>query len=219
VDLVVLGYGFVPRAQAFELLGCELRYDEARGHLEVVRDEHGATSVAGVFAAGGGAGLVGAAVAEHEGRLAGIRAAERAGALGAAQAEGRRRPHRARSRALRRLRERLCETTKLRPGLALLMRADTLVCRCEGVTVGDIGRALEHGPADLSSLELLTRVGMGECQGRECAPTLSRCLTASSSEDEDGGGLGRIHARPPLSPVTLGQLAGARPVGAGEPRP
>ena len=50
-----------------------------------------------------------------------------------------------------------------------------------------------------------TRLGMGPCQGRQCGLTLTRILAAEYGQSPAETGFFRI--RPPLKPVTLGELA------------
>ena len=46
----------------------------------------------------------------------------------------------------------------------------TIVCECEGVTVGEIRYAINHlGARTLDDIRRRTRLGMGQCQGRKCA--------------------------------------------------
>ncbi|NEB74882.1 FAD/NAD(P)-binding oxidoreductase, partial [Streptomyces sp. SID14478] len=48
---------------------------------------------------------------------------------------------------------------------------DTLVCRCEEVPAGAVRAAVDAlGATDLRTVKLLTRAGMGWCQGRVCGP-------------------------------------------------
>jgi hypothetical protein len=46
---------------------------------------------------------------------------------------------------------------------------------------------------------------MGPCQGRFCASTVEHIFAAQRAVSV--GSIGRFNARPPLKPVTLGQLA------------
>ena len=97
VDTVVLGYGLVPSPELADLAGCALAYDAGRGGWIPVADPARlmATSAPGVFVAGDGAGVAGADVAEAEGRLAGLGAAQHVGRLGEAEVRA---PSRARPR-------------------------------------------------------------------------------------------------------------------------
>ena len=82
----------------------------------------------------------------------------------------------------------------------------TLVCRCEGVTAAEVRDVIALGCPGPNQAKAFTRCGMGACQGRFCASTVERVfaqqLGISPAE------IGRYRARPPLKPVTLGQLAG-----------
>ena len=49
------------------------------------------------------------------------------------------------------------------------MRDDTIICRCEEVTWGEVKAALEAGLRDPGDLRKYTRIGMGTCQGELCA--------------------------------------------------
>lgn len=54
---------------------------------------------------------------------------------------------------------------------------DPIVCRCEGITLSQVRRVLdEWDVTDLTEARILTRVGLGECQGRVCLSLLARVL-------------------------------------------
>ena len=201
VDLLVVGYGFVPSPELYDLAGCTMAYEHRLGGWVPVRDATMQTTVPGVFAAGDGAGVAGAQVAVEEGRIAGITAAEQAGVLDAAAAVRRRRPAQRRLRGLAAVRAALDEISYPRPGLADLATDPTLLCRCEEVTRAEMAAAVAEGARDLQAVKLFTRLGMGACQGRNCAPSAAVLLGGTS------GSAGRINPRPPARPVTLGALA------------
>ena len=214
VDLLVVGYSFVPNTELTALAGCEHRYDDALGGWVPVRDQYMCTSVPGVLAAGDGSGVAGVLVAEEEGRLAGIVAAEQLGALTAAEATARRTAPMKKLWDLDRPRRYLDELSRIRPGLAMLADEETPMCRCEEVLRGDVDAAMDQGARDLQAVKLATRLGMGPCQGRYCGPAtalyMSRKLSCSPAA------CGRINPQPPVRPVTLGVLAECR-LGAVEP--
>ena len=205
VDLLVVGFGFVPNTELTELAGCRHEYMHAVGGWVPVRTARMETTIPGVFAAGDGTGIAGALVAVEEGRIAGISAAEQAGLLQSAEADRRRAPSVARLRSLSRVREVLDEISRIRPGLTELATPETLACRCEEVSVAEVHAALEEGARDLQAIKLLTRLGMGPCQGRNCGPSMglhvARALGCSPEET------GRINPRPPVKPITLEALA------------
>src|SRR5690606_41772227 len=49
--------------------------------------------------------------------------------------------------------------------------ADTIICRCEDVVLGDLQAALARCD-EVGSVKLATRCGMGACQGRNCEHSL-----------------------------------------------
>lgn len=54
-----------------------------------------------------------------------------------------------------------------------------IVCRCEGVTLGEIRECIEtDSPDSHSHLRTLTRAGMGVCQGRVCSPVVAKLMAS-----------------------------------------
>jgi D-hydroxyproline dehydrogenase subunit alpha len=149
-DYLACGFGLVPNLDLASLLGCRLQ----EGVVAV--DALLRTSVPGVFAAGEATGIGGVDKALAEGRVAGLMAAGR-------EAEARRcLPAAERTRSWGR---RLEAAYALRPELRDLAEPDTILCRCEDVTVGAL-RPFDRG----RDARLQARCGMGRCQGRTCGP-------------------------------------------------
>ena len=71
-DAVAFGYGLRSETQLADLLGCRFRYDEAQRAALPERDAAGRSSVADVYLAGDGAGIMGADAAEWAGELAAL---------------------------------------------------------------------------------------------------------------------------------------------------
>ncbi len=91
------------------------------------------------------------------------------------------------------------------PGWTDWLREDTDVCRCEEVPAGRIKEAVDElGAGDARTVKLLTRAGMGWCQGRMCGPAVA-CLAGGADRAEV-----RPDSRPFSCPVPLGQLAAER---------
>ncbi|WP_373064634.1 (2Fe-2S)-binding protein [Gemmatimonas sp.] len=83
--------------------------------------------------------------------------------------------------------------------------AETIVCRCEGITRADIDRALAGGATTPGAVKRHTRAGMGRCQGRYCAPLVAAMLpTAADSPRDELSGLA---PRTPVKPIRIGDLA------------
>ncbi|WP_370358680.1 NAD(P)/FAD-dependent oxidoreductase [Catenulispora sp. MAP12-49] len=83
---------------------------------------------------------------------------------------------------------------------------DTVVCRCEEVPAKTIAEATgELGAGDVRTVKLLTRAGMGWCQGRVCGYAVA-CLAAGGDPASEADLLAAA-SRPLARPVPLGVLA------------
>jgi NADPH-dependent 2,4-dienoyl-CoA reductase/sulfur reductase-like enzyme len=180
VDAVCTAYGFTPSVDLARALGCELD-GEAVAHDAQMR-----TSVENVFVAGEAAGIGGADLALVEGEIAGHAAAGR----------GSDRDLAARRAQLAGFARILSELFDPRPGLIGLAQPDTVLCRCEDVTAGEIDAAVASGHATMSALKIVTRCGQGPCQGRTC----ERLVYERLPEPE------RFSARAPIRPIPLDVL-------------
>lgn len=209
-DLVVSGFGFVPDTELAELAGGRLDYLPEFGGWVLRRDASMQTTVPGVFAVGDGAGIGGVFVALQEGRIAGITVAEQAGSITPDEAARRREVPLERLRSIAAVRAELGEAMRIRPGLLDLADPETLACRCEEVSFAELRAAVDQGAKDLHAAKLLTRLGMGPCQGRNCAPHAGMLLCQAAGRA--GSDVGRINPRPPTKPVTLGALAAMKGV-------
>lgn len=207
VDLLIVGFGLVPNVELTTLAGCDHGYVPELGGWVPVRNAYTETTVPGVFAVGDGAGIRGVQVAVAEGRIAGITVAEQTGLLRHAEADRRRAPFNARLKSLLGVRTVLDEMSRIRAGLSQLATPETVVCRCEEVALAEVEAALAAGARDLQAVKLFTRLGMGPCQGRNCAPAMGPYICQATGRAPEQ--VGRINPRLPVKPVTLGALAGA----------
>ena len=81
---------------------------------------------------------------------------------------------------------------------------DAIVCRCEGVTAAQLRSVAGHA-AGPNQAKAYLRCGMGPCQGRLCGLTVTEVLaTARRVAPEE---IGYYRIRPPIKPVTIGELA------------
>ena len=79
-----------------------------------------------------------------------------------------------------------------------------MICRCEEVTAGKIREQARLGCLGPNQAKAYGRAGMGPCQGRYCGLTVTALLAEANGRTPDETGYYRI--RPPLKPVTLGEL-------------
>ena len=92
------------------------------------------------------------------------------------------------------------------PGAAYLdIPDDTLVCRCEDVTMGDIGKAVANGYDTPATLKIALRSAMGDCQGRICGPIIYDILAALTGRSQ--ADMTPLVVRPPVKPVSIESLA------------
>lgn len=203
-DTVLMHHGVVPNTQAARSLGVRHRWDPVQHCFAPVVDAWGSTAVEGVLIAGDGAGIGGAKVAEIAGRLAALKVAADEGKLSPDARDSEAVPlQRARARELA-IRPFL--DTAYPPCAEALAPADTtIVCRCEEVTAGDIRRYARLGCLGPNQTKAYGRAGMGPCQGRYCGLTVTALLADAHGRTPDE--TGSFSIRPPLKPVTLGELA------------
>jgi D-hydroxyproline dehydrogenase subunit alpha len=174
-DFLACGFHLVPNYELAMLLGCALDGSYVRV------DEFQQTSVPDVFSAGETTGIGGVAAALVEGEIAGLAAA------GAGEEATSLFPRRDATRKFTRLLDR---TFALNPALRKLAAPETILCRCEDVTMASM-----HGHGSWRAAKLQSRVGMGACQGRVCGAACEFLF-----------GWGMESVRPPIQPTSVGSL-------------
>ena len=198
--------GVIPNTQISLALQLAHDWDEAQLCWRPRTDERGRTSLPNIAIAGDGAGIAGAEAAVLSGRLAALDAAAALGRLGEAERDRRAiaiRVALARERAIRPFLDAL-----YRPRHSVLAPAedDTIACRCEEVTVGQIRRAVQLGAPGPNQLKAFTRCGMGPCQGRICGPIVSAVI--AEARGVPIAEVGTYRPRAPYKPITVSALAG-----------
>ncbi|WP_019058969.1 NAD(P)/FAD-dependent oxidoreductase [Streptomyces prunicolor] len=191
-DTLAVGHGIVPHTDLAETLGCRL------DGTDVQVDDEQRTDVPGVWAAGETTGIGGAALSLAEGHIAGRSAAAR---LNGTEPDPRIWAPAAKSRTKLREFFAALDTVYAPPARWTdLVTDDTVVCRCEEVTGGAIREAVDGlGAGDVRTVKLLTRAGMGWCQGRMCGPAVAGLAGCELTPSR----------RPFARPVPLGVLARA----------
>jgi NADPH-dependent 2,4-dienoyl-CoA reductase/sulfur reductase-like enzyme len=169
-----------------------------------VLNDRGETSLAGVFVAGDGGGIGGALAAEHAGRIAALEIAEECGAVNRPSGDV----------EIIKARRNLRRQMAIRPLLDAMypppdwtgrLDGDITICRCEEVSAGAVRGAAADGAPGPNQAKAFLRAGMGACQGRMCGLTVTEILADAHGKEPDAIGYYRV--RPPIKPVTLGELA------------
>ncbi|MEU3911201.1 NAD(P)/FAD-dependent oxidoreductase [Streptomyces sp. NPDC029721] len=186
-DALAVGHGLVPQLELATGLGCAtLQAPDGTVALEL--DAAQRTSVPGIWSAGETGGIGGAQLALTEGEIAAHSIAGRP--VPAALARRRAR--------LRAFAGAMAVAHRPGPGWTGWLREETDVCRCEEVPAGRIREAArELGARDARTVKLLTRAGMGWCQGRMCGPAVAALAGEAPAPDR----------RPLSCPVPLRHLA------------
>ena len=164
-------------------------------------DMFGESSVGDIFVAGDGMGIAGAAAASSSGRLAAGRIVARAKGASLFLAPI--------WQALK------WRQTAIRPFLDHLFTPPedwrvpqdetAVVCRCEALTKADVSAAIALGVSGPNQLKTYCRAGMGRCQGRMCSLTIQKMIHDHNGGSEDE--IGYLRIRPPIRPLTVGELA------------
>lgn len=199
-DAVSVGFGFVAQLDLAAQLGART-IRGADGGLAAEVDAGQMTSVPGLLAAGETTGIGGVEAARVEGLVAGATAAVMSGRSSALTPAALDRVRREVAR-WRRFASGLHATFPVRDGWIDSLRADTLACRCEEVPVARVREAVALGARDARTVKLLSRAGMGWCQGRMCAAAVDGLCGF-----DDIASLQGASYRPVSVPVPLGALA------------
>ena len=203
--MLMAHFGVVPNGHVAASLGLQEVWDRRQLCWRPQVVDWGDTDTEGIALAGDCAGISGALAAELLGRLAALEAARALGRIGAHERD---RLAAAVRRALKRdVRIRAFLETFFRPPENLLAEIadDTIVCRCEEVTAIQVRKAVALGCQGPNQVKAFTRAGMGPCQGRQCALSVSHIV--AGARDVPVESVGRFRVRPPVQPVTLGALA------------
>ncbi|MGF6554513.1 NADPH-dependent 2,4-dienoyl-CoA reductase/sulfur reductase-like enzyme [Pseudomonas sp. S30_BP2TU TE3576] len=198
-DAVAFAHGLRSETQLADLLGCDFAWNPLNRAWLPQRDRAGRSSVAEVYLAGDGAGIMGADAAEMAGERAALALLEDIGYLIPTQ----------RTLQLEQVLERIGD---FRQGLerafafpenwAADIADDVMVCRCEEVRAGDIREVVREGHWEINRVKAHCRVGMGRCQGRMCGAAAAEIIACESQRAVSD--IGRLRAQAPIKPLPFG---------------
>jgi bacterioferritin-associated ferredoxin len=166
------------------------------------------SSISGIFIVGDGAGIGGAENAEIEGQIAGNEIALLTGHINLKTGLERFQELQPRLRNQKRFGKLYGDLFTPKPGLISLANDDTILCRCEEVTLGEVKKAVAMGAKTIGEVKMITRSGMGNCQGRMCEHSITGAIVkALSAELATFKTVGFNSIRPPLHPLPVNFLA------------
>ena len=199
-DTVCIGYGFIPFNSLGRVIGVKQVWRPDLGGEVPERDDVMQTSIAGIYAAGDGAGIGGVRMSLIEGQIAGTAAAVQLG-CGKDSLEVFLQKIAQKMKQERAFQHMYADLFTPGPGVFDLAKDDTLVCRCEGVTLEKVRHAVKMGAASLSEVKSITRTGMGECQGRMCGHEVMHLIAKLTGKPLGEIGTYSIRLRFFLSPL------------------
>lgn len=203
-DTVAQCYGFIPQADLPRQAGARVHVAGRAGGWATEIDQWQETSLSGIYAAGETTGVAGAEAADLSGQLAALGIAAHLDRMPRSEADFLAAPLRRRIRRVKRFAAWL-DAFASPDNVISLAKTDTLICRCEKVTYGEIDAGLDL-LTTADALKLQTRCGMGLCQGRMCEASLLRFLKQRGYPN-DPGFTARFPARPvPISCVRSNEI-------------
>lgn len=204
VDTVCIGYGLFPSTELSRLSNCQMVYEEDLGGHVPTRDDNLRTSTPGILAVGDGAGVRGSRAAVHEGTLAGLTVAADLG-VGHQPARAQAAETRRYLDRLERFRSAMASMYPVGPGAYELASDQTVVCRCEEITLGELDDRIVVDSEDPNCAKAMTRAGMGRCQGRNCARQIAALIARRTGRRIEE--VPMVACRPPVKPVPIGAVA------------
>lgn len=202
-DMLLLHFGVIPNTHIFSQIGCKMVWKANQRYWHPLCDEWGHTNCERIFAAGDGAMVGGALAAQYKGELAALEVAHDSGII----------PSYERDMFAAPVKKQLKHDHWPRPFVDAIYAPspehitfddNTVICRCENVTVGDLRKVVKEGVRELNEIKVVSRSGMGPCQGRMCGPALAEVIAAELDLSPDQAG--RLNIRPPLKPVPLKEI-------------
>lgn len=200
-----IGYGFVPNIEAPQQAGCDLEYAPDMGGWIVRVNDNLETSQENILAAGEITGVGGAFKSIDEGKIAALTILRKFQKIDEAVFQQQ-------IKTLTKKRKHHLQFTHYFnslyrvPEQAILdIPDDTIICRCEDLTIGDVKKGIAEGYDTPMALKSGMRLSMGNCQGRTCGPVVYDILSAVTQTDPNS--FGPFHTRQPMKPVSIEALA------------
>ncbi len=213
-DRLGVCFSFLASSELARQAGASCNWSADSGGWLIEHDQWQQTNCTGLYVAGEITGVAGASVALEEGRLAGLGVALAQGRINLSEAESLARLMRRRLASLNRFARLLRDLSY--PGRAIfeqLGTEDSTLCKCEEITVGEFRDCLRDypHPGSANAAKLLSRAGMGMCQGRFCGYHISCIMADVLGKDEKD--IGPLTARFPAKPILIESLLSPVPKG------
>ena len=203
-NTLLVHQGVVPNVQLTRSLQLDHQWDDLQQCWKPSLDSWGESNQANIFVAGDSGGIAGARAAEYMGEITAQRIAQQLGKLNQESLL----KQTAKTGRL------LYQQQAIRPFLDTMYQPadeflkpvdETLVCRCEEVTAGQIRSMAAQGCTGPNQTKAFSRAGMGPCQGRLCGLTVAQIIADERKVPVNE--VGYYNIRSPIKPLTLGEIA------------
>ncbi len=203
-DLLLTHFGVIPNTAIFRQLGCRHQWNETQRYWYPECDKWGRTNHNAIFAPGDGGFVHGAVAAALKGEMAALAIAADMEMIHKGEQNIRA------ARIEKQLERELFPTPFMEAMYAPApdlydTDPETMVCRCEGITMDEINKAIGEGCIDPNEIKALLRSGMGACQGRMCGPAMNEIISLRTGIDIKE--VGSLNIRPPLKNISLHEVA------------
>ncbi|MDR6819870.1 NADPH-dependent 2,4-dienoyl-CoA reductase/sulfur reductase-like enzyme [Neorhizobium sp. 2083] len=195
-DTVGLGWHLRAETQLAGLAGCTFDYDQSWSQWLPRADRMG-RAAEGLYLAGDGLRILGADGAEVAGRLAATACLADMGLPVPDATSDLRRLDR-----LERFARGMARAFPWPRDIVRAVPDETVVCRCEGVTAGQLRESVSYGGAEANRVKSLARVGMGRCQGRFCQIAGAELIADKAGIEVCDAG--RLREQAPVRPLPIG---------------
>ena len=192
--------GVIPRIQIPDSLGMDLAWDTVQRYWYPKTDGFGRTSLNNVYITGDNSFVHGGEAAIWKGYVCGYAIAEDLGIVPDSEVKEKSQEYVRKMELLCRVREYLRHVFAPNPEI-FNVSDDTIVCRCECVTAGEVRQAVKEGFTNPREVKIATRAGMGTCQGRSCGVALAEIIAQETGNKAEQVGI--LKNRQPFEPVFL----------------
>ena len=204
-SLLLVHDGVIPNNHLAVAAGCKQIWNPLQRYWSPALDANGLSSQSRISIAGDSAGILGAEAAACAGNIVGWHVASSLGLIDREKCAQETLKHRQTIKKISVLRRFLDNHYQPLACFQTPENAETVVCRCENVSVDEIRRVAKLGCMGPNQAKAFTRCGMGPCMGRQCGNTVSQLFAKLHGRNVSD--IGHYRIRPPVRPLTLRQMA------------
>lgn len=200
-----LHQGVIPNLNMTRSLGLKHYWCKKQLCWKPNLNDWGQSSVATISVAGDCSAIVGAESAEHMGVLVALNQLSRLGLITESERDEKSTYERKRLKQLNRFRAFIDQLYRPIDTNRIPERDDIVICRCEEIRVAELKQEFARGARGPNELKMMSRCGMGPCQGRQCGHTVSELLAQWRGESIKQVGYYRL--RSPMRLLSLVELS------------